>query len=190
MLPPKMNWKKFLLLGVGWGLGTAAGLAVILACYVWYQSRPKPPKPWNRTSIKAEYNYVDIEGSKNSMLFNYTLENATDFDYHVEDVTHGNLNAMLSQQNSLIGMGEAGKLDYPISVPARKRVECLVHLTGYTYLDKMKSDADLQERRKYRAGVESYIAKEMKNLDGFDLLDEKNRYEIVFPSGWKSPKPQ
>jgi hypothetical protein len=25
----------------------------------------------------------------------------------------------------------------------------------------------------------------LNNLDGFDLLDETNRYEIIFPAGWK-----
>ena len=60
----------------------------------------------------------------------------------------------------------------------------------YPYPVKEKPNADLQERRKYRADLENYIAKEFGNLDGFDLLDETTRYEIVFPGGWKKPKQQ
>ncbi len=33
-----------------------------------------------------------------------------------------------------------------------------------------------------------YVADEFPNLDGFDLLDEGNRYEIIPPGGWKKTK--
>jgi len=43
-------------------------------------------------------------------------------------------------------------------------------------------------RKKFRQAVEKYISDEMSNLDGFDLLDETNRYEIIFPAGWTRSK--
>jgi hypothetical protein len=46
----------------------------------------------------------------------------------------------------------------------------------------------LAERRKYRAGVEKYISEELGNLDGFDILDQTSRSEIIFPAGWKHSK--
>ncbi len=65
-------------------------------------------------------------------------------------------------------------------MPAKKRVRFAVHL-NYPYSTKEKENADLDERKKYRQAVEKYINDEMGNLDGFDLLNETNRYEIVFP---------
>jgi hypothetical protein len=187
-----MNWKKFLIVDVGWGLGTAVGLAVILGGFLWYESRPKPPeppKPWNRSAIKAEYDYVDTEGDKNNIVFYYTLENTTDFDFRLEDGKHVGMNAVLERQRSLSAFTESESVDYPISVPAKKRIRFPVHF-GYPYPEKGKPNADLQERRKYRAGLENYISTEMGNLDDFDLLDETNRYEIVLPGGWKKAKQQ
>jgi hypothetical protein len=71
-----MNWKKIVLIAVGWGLGTAVGLAVIVGSFFWYEGRPKPPqppRPWHTSAIKAEYDYVDVEGEKNTIVFYYTL---------------------------------------------------------------------------------------------------------------------
>jgi hypothetical protein len=82
-----MNWKKFLLIGVGWGFGTAVGLALTVGVFLWYEAKPKtpqPPKPWNTSAIKAEYDGVDAEGDKNTIEFISTL-NITEFDYHVTD---------------------------------------------------------------------------------------------------------
>src|SRR6267378_3723896 len=45
------EWKRPLLIGVGWGLGTAVGLALVVGGFLWYQSRPKPPKPWNTAAL-------------------------------------------------------------------------------------------------------------------------------------------
>ena len=36
------EWKKPLLIGVGWGLGTAVGLAILAGGFLWYESRSKP----------------------------------------------------------------------------------------------------------------------------------------------------
>jgi hypothetical protein len=53
---------------------------------------------------------------------------------------------------------------------------------------KQKENPNLEERIKYREAIEKYVVDEFSNLDGFDLLDETNRYEIIFPSGWKHSK--
>lgn len=58
-----MEWKKPLLIGLGWGVGTAVGLAAALAVFLWYQSRPKPTKPWNTSSIKATTMYPFIHST-------------------------------------------------------------------------------------------------------------------------------
>jgi hypothetical protein len=97
------------------------------------------------------------------------------------------MTAKLEQQKNLQPFDESEKLDYPISVPAKKRVRFLIHLS-YTCPERLRVNATSDERRDYRKGVEKYIVTEMSNLDGFDLLDETNRCEIIFSAGWKHSK--
>jgi hypothetical protein len=183
-----MEWKRPLLIGVGWGIGTSVGLAAALVMFLWYQTRPKPPnppKPWDTSSIKATYDYVGTEGNTNTIVVFYTLENTTDFDYRVEDAHNVTMTAKLEQQNSLsLFSDELSKIDYPIFVPAKKRIFFRVHI-AYPYSVKEKPDANKDERTKYREGVAKYANDELSNLNGFELLDNVSRYDVIFPSGWK-----
>jgi len=184
------EWKRPLFIGIGWGLGTAVGLALIVGGFLWYQSRPKPPKPpkpWNTAAIKAEYDDSDTEGNTNTVVISYTLENTTDFDYRVENARDITFSGKLLMENSLSPDSSMVRLDYPILVPAKKRVRFAIHIP-FPYPEKMKPNPAPGEGKKYRESVEKFIAKEMNNLDGFDLLDENNRYEIILPAGWKQAK--
>jgi len=81
-LEPKAPFAGYLC-GPDWGLRTAVGLAGITDCFVWYQSRPKPPKPWNRTAINAEYDSVGTEGDKNNIVsITYARTAAQSFAIH------------------------------------------------------------------------------------------------------------
>jgi len=180
-------------MGFGWGLGTAVGLGIIVGGFLWYESRPKPPKPpkqWNRSAIKAEYDRVDTEGDKNTIVFYYTLENTTDFDYRVENGENISVNANLEKERSLTHFDEMESIDYPIIVPTKKRVRIGIHLGGYPCPVKPKENPNAEERKEHRTAVEKYVVDELTDLDGFDLLDEANRYEIFFPSGWKKTSQQ
>lgn len=182
-----MDWKRSLLVGIGWGLGTAIGLVLIAGGFLWYQSRPKPPvppKPWNTSAIKAEYDYLDTEGDHNNIVLYYTLENTTDFDYRVEKNASITLSAKLLREKSLSVDSDPDTIDLPIVVPAKKRVRCPIHLK-YPYPEKMKANPAPGEGKQYRDAVEAYVNKQLNNLDGFDLLDDENRYEIIFPGGWR-----
>ena len=130
---------------------------------------------------------MDTEGDKNTIVFFYTLENTTDFDYQVGDDHNITMTAKLQRQNDLSPLGENGKVDYPIYVPSKKRVQFKIHIT-YACPDKEKPDANTEERSQHRAAVEKYVGSELTNLDGFDFLDQESRYEIVFPAPWKHPQ--
>jgi hypothetical protein len=56
--------EKTFVVGIGWGLGTVLGLGLLAGAVIGHQGRPKPPKPWNTTAIKAEYNTTSAEGEK------------------------------------------------------------------------------------------------------------------------------
>jgi hypothetical protein len=181
------EWKRPLIIGIGWGFGTAFGVMFLVGGFLWYQSRPKPPKPpkpWNTVAFKADYDMADTDGDDNNIVIYYTLENATDFDYRIEDSHDIAISGKLKDENSLVFSSNLLKIDYPIFLPARKRVRFPIHI-GYPYPVKKNSNADTEERKKYRQGVEKYLTSEMGNLDGFELLEQANRYEIIFPAGWK-----
>jgi hypothetical protein len=75
-------------------------------------------------------------------------------------------------------------IDLPIFIPAKKRVRFPIHVR-LSYPPQSKPNPTLEERKQFIAGLEKYVTDEFQNLDGFDLLDDVNRYEIVFDSGWK-----
>jgi hypothetical protein len=162
------------------------------ACVQPYTNRqkpPAPPKPWDSKSIKAEYDSASTEGDSNNIEVSYTLENTTDFDYRVTDATNVTMTAKLARQNELSSFNEdSGKIDYPIFIPAKKRVRFDIHINYQYPVKQTLPHPDLEERRKYRAGLEKYMSEELGNLDGFDFLDESSRYEIIFPAGWKHSK--
>jgi hypothetical protein len=130
---------------------------------------------------------ADTEGDKNSLVFFYVLENTTDYDYRVKEGQNILLSAKLVSKNSLAPVETYAHIDYPILVPAKKRIRILIHFS-YTCPLKAKDDANPEERDKHREAVGKFVAIEWANLDGFDLLDETNRYEIIFPAGWKQSK--
>ena len=63
-------------------------------------------------------------------------------------------------------------------------IRITIHV-DYTFPSKQKPNANSDERHEYRLKLEKFVTDEFANLDGFELLDEINRYEIVFPPGWR-----
>src|SRR5258708_39019386 len=96
------------------------------------------------------------------------------------------MNGKLAKERSLSLFSSVSKIDYPVFVPAKKRVRFAIHL-GYPYPEKMKANPAPGDGKKYRESVEKYTMDELNNLDGFDLLDETNRYKIIFPTAWRHP---
>ena len=175
-------WKKLLLIGVGWGLGAGFALAICVGSFMWYEQRPKPPKPWDTTSITAKFDSISTEGDDNALVFYYTVENKTDFDYRAENDSSLQLSGKTVKEQSLVPLTVFGRVDYPLFIPAMKRQRLEIHLDGYNY---PSSEKETQTNRdKYREQVRKYVAERLKNLGGFEILDKNSRYDIIFPSGW------
>jgi hypothetical protein len=180
------TWKKVLVSSAVFGLSFALTLVLLFLGYLWYQSHPKFPPPWNIDAITATYDRVDTEGDENTIVIYYTLENKTEFDYTIEKEQGLIVLAKLQQEGSLTGTKRDDKLlqlDYPVFIPSKQRFRLAVHLK-YSYDLKEKTNSTIEERRKYRKGLEEYINNEMSNLDGFVLFDEQKRFEITLPKGW------
>ena len=177
--------KRLLVVGISFGVGFAITASIIIGGFFLYQSRPKPPKPWNPTAITAAYDHIDTDGENKNFVFYYTLENNTNFDYKISNLTDVVTMAKLKKPNSLSGSpdGKFLKPDYPILIPAKQRLRFSLQL-GFPYDKNMKEGTRKEEREQYRKELEAYANKEFSNLDGFVLFDEVNRYQINLPKGW------
>jgi hypothetical protein len=178
-------WKKILLRSVGFGAGFALMLCAVVGVWVWYTERPKPPKPWNKQAITAQYDYVRPGGDKNNLTFYYTLQNNTDSDYRLtSDV--GIEITIKEKQNKQLGdfAGKYETTNYPVFVPAKSRVRFSLNIP-YPYPVREKSNPTAEERKQYTTDVAKYVTNEFSNVEGFVLFDTTSRYEIDFPSGWE-----
>jgi hypothetical protein len=178
------GWKRVVLAGVSMGAGAAIALFLVGGGYVWYAARPKPPKPWNTSAIRAVFDRVDTEGEKNAVAFRYTLENTTEFDFRLTRRDNLHLMAKLGEPASLMDdVAFFEVFDLPIYVPARQKVVYSIHF-AYPYKEeRLKADATLDERRAFRKRLANWFTKEV-NLNGFVLFDDEHRYQIDFPKGW------
>ena len=181
-------WKLVLLRTFGFGAGFAILLSAVGGALVWYKGRPKPPKPWNKQAITAEYINVLPEGDKNDVSFHYVVQNNTDSDYRLDSDFGIETTGRLRQENGFAPFSSHFvTAQYPLFVPAKSRVRMALSIP-YPYPERAKDKPTPDERKQYAATVAKYVTDEMGNLDGFALFDTINRYEIDFPSGWQQKK--
>jgi hypothetical protein len=181
------TWQRIVLTGFSFGVGIALTASLIFAGFLWYESRPKSPepsRPWNTKAITAEFDVLDTEGDKNNIIFNYTLQNNTEFDYQMPEGSV-RLMAQLQRENSLSSADEGfTNLDKNVFIPAKQRFRYTVHM-GYPYdKETLPSNASREQKTAWRQRLASYLNQEMGNLNGFVLFDESNRYQINLPKGW------
>jgi hypothetical protein len=181
-----VNWKKILLWAVGIGAGFALTTALIIGGFMWWSSRPPKPKPWNQNAITATYDNLGTEGEKNNFWFAYTLENHTNEDYRIDSESpEVHLAVLLRRSNNALSFGDNKDIttDYPVFIPAKKSVRFQVRIT-YPYTDKEDYSAPDDVRHDWETKAAIYLTKELNNVNGFALIDERTRYEINMPNGW------
>ena len=171
-------WQKLFLSAMGTGAGAVVAAAVIIGAWFYITSLSEKPKPWDREAISATF--VDLSVTiedKIVLTFQYTLENKTKSDYYFPEDAKSTFVVLpegkgLSQKDEFAwGRG--------VYVPSGQKVSMSFHLTydyNESYPEKERDNLDkLGEFTKGR----------LKEIDGFVVLDKKNRYEIIFPNGWK-----
>jgi hypothetical protein len=179
------GWKAVLLKSIGFGAGFAVVLCAVAGSWLWYSGRPKPPKPWNKNAITAEYDYVRPEGDNNYLSFHYILQNNTDLDYLVDSNVGMEVTGKLKREKGLSRFdSHYVTMEYPIFVPAKNRVWLSLNIP-YSYSIKEKGKPTADEQKQYTTEVAKYVTDELANLDGFVLFDTSNRYEIDFANGWE-----
>jgi hypothetical protein len=151
---------------------------------LWYLNRPAPQDPWRDNAIRATFDYADVEGADNKIVFTYVLENSTARDFEITSSSSLRLMARLKRQNSLsAGTGDALTLDLPVFVPAGRRQSVRLHL-AYEFSGEVPPAGTQEERTARRRIIAGYVAEKFENLDGFSVFDQDSRYEIQLPRGW------
>lgn len=125
-------WKKALLIGAGWGIGTAFGLAILIGGFVWYRSRPRP---WNTTALRATYGGMGIatQPQKDSydVEFLYDVENTAKANYGFNPATLTVLTKLSDDQRRSFPVEV--RTSFPCFTPRRLRIlsaKCFISELG------------------------------------------------------------
>lgn len=189
-------WQRVFLFGSAFGIGFAIAIIIIMSLISWYQSRPVPR---NTKAITAEYLDVDINGIESPITytFRYQLKNNTDKDWQINE--NDDLKTVLQLNDNVISELKVSskliKIDRPLFIPAHAKMNLRVSFT-YTYNKsgdeaiedaiKSRDPTYLEKKRKY---IIENISNHMPGFHGFRIFDDKNRYEIYLPDGWReTPK--
>lgn len=175
------TWQKIFIRSAGFGAATA--LAVIVGLWIWYSSRPVPPKPWNSQAISSKFSdlYVNT-GDRIIVEFRYSLESSLDLDYTFP-LDKDSVFVILPEEK---GLEKKPEMEWPSGVilPAHQRINIAFRIPfdyNESYPKKQRDDLDK---------LGAFMNRRLKELDGFVILDRKNRYEIKFAKGWETKEEQ
>jgi hypothetical protein len=188
------TWKKIALRSFFGGVGIAVALAAIAGGWLWYESRPTPPKPWNTHAIVStepptfySETWVSKDGktTRPIVVFRYTLQNKTEIDYKIENrsdlkwtarMDDGAVTPDFLSDHTDPTESYPDDITLPIFVPAKQKSFILFHIADND-LPKQKtgeSGDDFHERlRTYLNNTYSFT--------GFVFFDDSNRFEIDVP---------
>jgi hypothetical protein len=181
----KFGWKRLFIKTAAFGAGFALTLAAVVGGALWLESLPKREKPWDHSSVSAEYDHPRVLGEKNEVAFGYILTNNTDKDFRISSTDSILYNVTLVRQKAIATIPkDVFKIDLPILVPAHQRAYLNLGLT-FAYSQAEPEDISVEERNKFRREVEQSFEKKYENIKGFQLLLEEQRVAIDLPGGWK-----
>jgi hypothetical protein len=171
-------WQKLLLSSMGTGAGSVIAAALVIGVWFYIASLPEKPKPWDQVAIKATFADLFVTlGDKIVTTFQYTLENKTNSDYYFPEDAKSAF-VILSEGK---GLSQEDVLTWGrgVYLPCGQKISMSFHLTD---------DYNESYPRKERDNLDKlgeFMKSRLRKIDGFVVLDKNNRYEIIFPNGWK-----
>jgi hypothetical protein len=164
------SWKKMALMSLFGGAGFALTLVIVAGAITWYNSRPKPPEPWNTSSIvSTEPATYLLSGDGTKVELRYVLENATDTDYQLDNDIYFKILAKNREGIFYRPLSrETASLALPVFVPAKQKAFVKLSIT----LSELPAGASVDER--------------VEALATLAIFDDVNHYQINLPR-W-SPK--
>jgi hypothetical protein len=171
-IKPSNLWKRVAIISFFGGVGFAFAVVVIVGSFIWYKSRPMPPMPWNKTAVKAYYTNLSVvfHNAQSYFDFRYSLDNSTDSDYEIP--SEAKVMIRLAGDKSYRVNSDLS-MEQHVFIPSHQKVNISLKLLIH---DLSQKDAD--DKTVFR----SIIGPKLKEIDGFALFDQSNRYQIDFPS--------
>jgi|SRR5882724_8408342 len=171
-------WQRIFLKAAGFGAGFATFLVGALAIWLFVKSLPETPKPWNRDAVKATYADLFMNPAERPVaMFRYTLENTTPHDYYLPADPKSAF--VILPEGKGMSQEEELTWDKGAYLPPGQKVTVSFQLT-YDYNDSYpKAERDNLDK------LSKFMARRLKEIEGFALLDRTNRYQITFPKGWQ-----
>jgi hypothetical protein len=182
------SWQRILFRSAGLGAGFGLTLCIVGGVLIWYNERPRPPKPWDTRTIEAEYDRT-TEEQTSEIGFRYALKNNGAEDYRISDSNSIQLSIRMGNDGELTPFNHLVRIGTPIFVPTGHRTMVFIKMeTGKEFQHPLPENATDTEKEQYRKAVLDYL--NGTRVVGFALFDEVRRIEIDFPSGWKKPQSQ
>lgn len=182
-----MDWKRIFLRSAGLGVGFALTLAVILGIVVWYDSRPKPPKPWDNRTIQAVFDRTIPEHAIGKVGLRYSLKNSGNEDFRIENKESIQISIRIGDDDELTPFNRVVSLETPVFIPAGRKSMVFLYLqTGETWTNfkhVLPAQATDEDEKEYEKAVLDYLGG--TRITGFAVFDESHRMEIDFPAGWQ-----
>lgn len=172
------TWQRIFFRAAGFGAGFAASLVLAIGGWLFYQSFPETPKPWNRDVIKATFADLLMNPDERPVAtFRYTLENTTPHDYYLP--SDGKSAFIILSEGKGMSQDEELVWDNGAYLPSGQKVTVSFRVT-YDYNDSYpKEDRDNIDK------LSKFMSRRLKRIEGFTVLDREKRYQITFPKGWQ-----
>jgi hypothetical protein len=174
-------WKRYIVLGITFGISFAIACALIFGVISWYKSRAKP---WNTNAITASYGTLEFSMPADGFIveFGYDFQNNTTRNY---DLLPSNivLMAKLSEGDVLskdFGHYQKGEatIEGPSFIPPKAKARVTIKVQYYYPSDFTAADKEDVQK------VIKIVSRRVNELDGFVVFDNANHFQIVMSKGW------
>lgn len=180
------TWKRILIKAAGFGAGLGLVLCAVFAMFVWFESRPAPPKSWKTTSlVSADEPSFDVSTDGKKLRLMFVVENKTAEDYNLS--SHDQLKIVSRLADGSVSQPipqDALEVEFPVFIPAKQRGRMHMNIlyAGLPVKNGSESDAAFHER------LRQFMNEEFDGFGGFSVFDETNKYQLNLPRWLPSPK--
>ena len=167
--------------------GITLALCIAIGSLWWYESRPKPPKPWNVSALVASDTpgFGVNSGKEPSISLHYSVRNMTAFDYSIERPESLRV-TVLAEDDTLSQPLEGNFIvvNGPIFIPAHQTGSISLTLEGIIPVAQTAA----QSNDEYHEQVRQLLNEAIKGTKEFEVFDEVNHYQIKLRR-WAATKP-